>query len=57
MVQQATTTKGFVVMGQTKKSGTYQLSCGHEIKKTLDPERRVRCPNCASDAIVIRVMK
>lgn len=40
-----------------KRSGEYQLSCGHKVKTPLDVEQRQRCPTCGADAIVLRVIR
>lgn len=44
-------------MTETKKSGEYELSCGHKIKQSLDVEQRQKCPTCGKDTIVVRVLK
>lgn len=40
-----------------KMSGKFQLSCGHVVSKPVDVEKRIACPECRRDAIVIRVIK
>jgi hypothetical protein len=40
-----------------KRSGEYELSCGHKVKAALDVEERQRCPACAADTIVVRVIR
>lgn len=40
-----------------KRSGEYQLSCGHTVKVALDVEQRLRCPSCGADSIVLRVVR
>lgn len=45
-------------MGETKKrSGRFELSCGHEVAKPIDVEKRIACPTCQRDAIVVRVIR
>lgn len=40
-----------------KRSGEYQLACGHTVKVALDVEERLRCPTCSADTIVVRVVR
>ena len=44
-------------MSETKRSGSYELSCGHTIKASLDIEQRQKCPMCGHNAIVLRVIR
>lgn len=40
-----------------KRTGKYELSCGHRVDRMLDPEARVKCPTCQRDSIVVRVLR
>ena len=41
----------------TKKSGEYQLSCGHVVRAVLDTQSRYRCSTCNKEVFVVRVVK
>lgn len=40
-----------------KKTGEYQLGCGHVVDQALDTQARIRCPICAKDTIVTKVLR